>query len=155
MAIFFQEDLITDEFKEIDFFDGTECVKSEEIDQTHLDHFLWNSVVYASVCVEEFFKDKEMYGGGPVPDRMLHSSRYLSIVLNYNSDKLEYMYDAMKRSGHELTVKKVNSAMIPGDVKLVISILRECFCLGIPKEFVFGIVLMYLEICEGVEIIDC
>ena len=39
---------------------------------------------------------------------------------------------------------------VPSDK--IISILNECFKSGIPKYFAGGIMLIYLELCEGLEI---
>lgn len=159
MAIALQEKdldygLLSDGFDEFDDLDGKEELVAEEIDQEYLDQFLWDTAVYASVCIDKFFEDKEMYGGGPVPRRMLRSPRYLSLVINATAEVVPYLYRAMEKCGHPLTLEKPKLTTVPNDVKLVISVLRHCYLLGIPQRFVFGVTLMYLEICEGVQVID-
>lgn len=146
--------MLSDGFEELDGFDGSEELVAEDIDQEYLDQFLWDTAIYASVCIDKFFEDKEMYGGGPVPKRLLRSPRYLSLVINSTAEVVPYLYSAMERCSHSLTQEKPKLATVPNDVKLVISILRNCYLLGIPQRFVFGMTLMYLEICEGVQVID-
>ena len=163
MAVALQEkdveyDVLSDGFDEHvmeDLDGGLEELASQEIDEEYYDQFLWDSMIYAKVCVDKFFEGKEMYGGGPVPQRLLRSPRYLSMVLNTDMIfGVPYAYTALAKAEHPATQRSSKLATVEKDVKLVISILNHCHTLGIPKEFACGLMLMYLEICEGVQIVD-
>jgi len=159
MAVALQErdldkGMLADGYEEHAIEDVSEELVPEDIDKEYLDQFLWDAAVYAQVCIDKFFEGKEMYGGGPIPHRLLSAPRYLSLVLNADMDAIPYAYAAMKKAGHPTTQKVSKLATVPRDVKLIISILNHCYILGVPQKFVYGMMLMYLEICEGVSIID-
>lgn len=97
-----------------------------------------------------FFSTKEMYCGGPIPQKILLNNKNLSIVLNSNIEvTLPKIYSSIQSNFTQL---ESDSGLVADDVKLVISILKQCSKVGVPKEFSVGIMALYLEYCEGLEI---
>jgi hypothetical protein len=137
------------------FQEQSDELSAEDIDGKYYDEFLWDLTCYAKNCIDKFFAGKEMYGGGPVPARLLCSPRYVSMVINTDvMTGVPCAYKAMKRAEHPLVQQRSQLTSVPKDVKLVISILNHCKQLEIPKQFACGLMLMYLEICEGVQVLD-
>ena len=114
---------------------------------------LWDSKSYAIVCIERFFHDKTMYCGGAVPKRLLQAPAYVSMVINTDvMEGVDAAYEALQKSGHKVTWPTDDIMTVPREVKFVISILNHCKVMEIPKVFEAGLMLMYLEICEGVHV---
>ena len=113
--------------------------------------FLGDIQKLAKDYIGRFFINREMHCGGFIPDRLMYSDHNISMVLNTNVESgVKLAYAAMEEA--ELFPVCVDSQLISDDVKLVISVYHQCAKLGIPKEFASGILLMYLEFCEGIGI---
>jgi len=157
----YQEDFdLEDEVQpEVSEFDSEAFCETEETGESHkkeeyYKQCMWDAKSYVHICIGVFFKDKAMYCGGPVPKRLLQSEDYMTLVLNTD---VEYgaktAYAALQRAEHQVTWETDDAVTVPREVKFVISILNHCKTLDIPKVFAPGLMLMYLEICEGVNVI--
>ncbi len=103
------------------------------------------------VYLAKFFEGREMHCGGKIPACLLYSARNISLVLNTCLEKgIQKAYRAIEIAGSHMT-EAPNDSVVAEDVKLVIAAMRSCACKGIPQEWIPGIVLLYLEYCEGVE----
>lgn len=93
--------------------------------------------------IENYFKDKA------VPEGVdLFSPKYINMCIEMNICKAADMaYEAIARCG--LMGEDSGDNAIEPDVKLVIGILRRMKPL-VPQEFSAGMLLMHLEILEGV-----
>jgi hypothetical protein len=101
--------------------------------------------------IDMFFKDKSLYCGGSIPKNMLHKDRYISAVLNLDiCNGMDYIYDAVGVTYTEEQMRYYErQGQLPEDVKYVISLFSMCAKAGIPKQFAVGIIVIYLELCEG------
>ena len=96
--------------------------------------------------LKAFFLKKSMYCGGPISLNTLHSKASLSTVINTDIEfGLKKAYAAMERDKFK---QRKNE-----DIWFVISIFKKCADLGIPKCFRPGILLVYLELCEGIPVL--
>jgi hypothetical protein len=112
--------------------------------------FVYDIKELAKEYMVNFFANKEMYCGGPIPKQILLNNKNLSIVLNSNIEEtLPKIYVSIEDSFSQL---ESDSGLVADDIKLIISILKQCSRFGIPKEFSVGIMILYLEYCEGLEI---
>jgi len=84
-----------------------------------------------------------------VPDGAdIHSKRYVDLCIETSiCDATDAAYRAMSNSGRFSSFNGQGS--ITDDVRMVIGILREIRVKCIPQEFSAGILLMHLEIMEG------
>lgn len=124
------------------------CIEDEIYDEDVADHqevcanrqFLEQTV---SRYIENYFKDKA------VPEGVdLFSPKYIDMCISMNICRAADMaYEAIARCGL-MGVDSGDNAIEP-DVKLVIGILRRMKPL-VPQEFSAGMLLMHLEILEGV-----
>jgi hypothetical protein len=97
--------------------------------------------------ISQYFKEKELHCGGPLSDFVLHSDHYINQVSNTDlATCVEKAYKTLAAFGHEAGIKD--------DIGLVLSILAECSESGILKCFAGGILLMHIELLEGLEILE-
>jgi hypothetical protein len=90
------------------------------------------------------------FEGRRVPDFVdIHDGRYIDLCIGMNiCDAADAAYAAMAKTGRFR--QSDLDAPIAEDVRLVIGILRTIRTCCIPQEFSAGILLMHLEILEGV-----
>ena len=122
----------------------------EEIPDEFLDDHLESLKSIGKMCLAAFFKDKEMHYGGAVSRAAINSPLSLELIWNTDiSEGVQKAYRVMKRAG---VGRKRTENGIREDMQIVIDILDQCSDLGIPKCFRAGILLLYLEMCLGVNI---
>lgn len=153
--VMFENMIITDEqieeCQDRDIFEEDEEIHDESAVIGTIDNLVEKSEALAKRYILEFFADKEMHYGGRISESTLHAPGYLWWVLNLDiSQGVVVAYDAIDRSGEYGT--DCDGEDISDDVKLVIGIIHECSRKNIPKQFVAGIVLMYLELCLGISL---
>lgn len=99
--------------------------------------------------LDAFFFNKDMHCGGPINARVLHSSNWVSTVMNTDSESgMGRAYAAMEREGFKQTMTNGDTE----DIWFMLGLLKECAKLGIPKCFRPGILLVHLELCEGISV---
>ena len=99
--------------------------------------------------INMFFAGKQMHYGGPISPAVLKSPAYIENVLTLDIvSGIKIAYDLIEITGAIETSCDEDS--VPTDVSIVVSLLEECHCLGVPKYYAAGIVLMALELCHGV-----
>jgi hypothetical protein len=125
----------------------------EEVEESaYKGKFLPDLTELAKQYIVNFFADKEMHCGGPIPTRILLTQRNISLVMNASVEAtLPRIYSCIEPHFEQLDA---DSGLLAEDVKLVISILKQCSQAGIPKEFATGILVVYLECCEGLNLWD-
>ena len=122
----------------------------EEIPDEFLNEHLESLKQIGKMCLELFFKNKEMHYGGPVSRASLNSPLTMEIIWNTEvADAIQKAYAAMKKAGYGRG-RSING--IREDMQTVIDIQEECSEMRIPKCFRGGILLLYLELCLGIDI---
>ena len=108
----------------------------------------------ASDYMSFYFYNRELYSGGPISTQLLKSPEYISAVLNtLMIDGTDGAWGVLG-SPTKQEIKKVERGMgIFQNTEHIISILRQCAEAEVPKCFAPGILLMHLELCEGVKTI--
>lgn len=101
--------------------------------------------------ISTFFAGKGMHCGGHIPLSLLKSEKYVSLVL-YTTliEGLSRAYESLE-SFDELQ-ESPGDPLFARDVCLVLRILNDAAERRIPKIFAGGLLLMELELCEGIEI---
>ena len=97
-----------------------------------------------------YFRRKSWHAGGPVPDEVLFTERNFRLVNNISfltAVDLAYRSIAETKSLARTTYSK------DCDIKMCLRFLRECARLDIPQEHKGGLFLLYLEICEKVDLL--
>lgn len=104
--------------------------------------------------IEQFFKDKVLHCGGKIPNYMLLSERRISMVLNYDIIRgVERAYNHLEEllTDEDKEIAK-NSGEVTSDIKLVTEVLLLLSRSYIPQQFAGGMLLLYLEFVEGIDI---
>ncbi len=112
--------------------------------------FLKDAKSVAKKHIQTFFSDKKYYFGGEIGEDILFSPRNISTVLNTDiSTGVLEAYEKIERCP-DIVVEE-DDTILSDDVRLVMSVFKECSIREIPKQFAAGLLLMYLELCEGIE----
>lgn len=97
-----------------------------------------------------FFKDREMHCGGFLSRKKLLHPRNVSLVMNTSIIDSTKMIYGLLEGKNQFQERDVLDKTITEDVKLVMEIFRNCYQLGIPKQFAGGILMLYFQYCEGI-----
>jgi len=136
-------ELLEDE--EIDF------AEEENLIDFYTGDFVEELKILAASYLVNFFKDREMHCGGNIPRCLLCSDQNISMVLNTNLEKgIKRAYKGIELNGN-IATETENESLVAEDIKLVVAIIKGCAIAKVPPEFIPGIVLLYLEYCEGIE----
>jgi|SRR5581483_10422727 len=104
-------------------------------------------------CLNKFFEDKSWHCGGNIPKKLLINERNIRLLRNADMiTAVDIGYDAIerfRRSGRYMAETLYRGEY---DVDLCLKIINEGQRLCIPQHYVGGIFLLYLELCEGVNI---
>jgi len=102
----------------------------------------------AKQYIKHFFQDKPFHCGGKIPKMMLINEDNISMVINYDIIRsVNKAYFHLK--DHEISSQSLGE--VTGDIRLVSSILQELSSANVPRQFAGGLLLMYLELIEGIE----
>ena len=122
----------------------------EVIPDEFLDQHLESLKVIGKMCLESFFKDKEMHYGGNVSRSIINSPLSMQVIWDTDiSEGVQRAYRVMKRAG---IGRGRTDNDIREDMQIILDKLGECSDLGIPKCFRGGMLLLYLKVCLGINI---
>ena len=111
------------------------------------DGFLINQNELIRGYIQKFFADKEMHCGGKISQSLMLSPKSIHLVRNMTFEEgLNIAYAVLD----EFLRPDLGDGF-PKEIRLVINILTECAAKHIPKERAPGILLLYLNFCEGFE----
>lgn len=103
-----------------------------------------------AVSIDMFFLDKSWHAGGQIPDELLHNKRNYKLINNATLiDALDLAYKCiavcrtLAKTGYQRNA----------DVRVAIRVIHECERHGIPQDYIGGMLLLYLELCEKVELL--
>lgn len=97
--------------------------------------------------IKKFFRSEWWWMGGRVPEAVLLSDRNLRIVRNIDLiDAVDIGYAALERTEELARTDKSPNV----DIKLCMRVLRKCERLEIPQNYIGGMFLLYLDLCEKV-----
>ena len=123
----------------------------QELGADSPEEFVEDAQALAREWIIKFFADKEMYCGGPISERILLSPHYIKLVLDTDiSVGSEVAYIAMEVDNKGEFPIKLGG--ISDDVRWVIGFLGRCGVNRVPPCFIGGLMLMYLELCDGIRI---
>lgn len=115
----------------------------------------WNDT--AIFCMEAYFYNKSFHCGGPIPNKMLFSEKYITLVRD-SIRKSSEGFGKVMETIHELLLihsplrNDVVDTQKPWNVALVIKLFKEVHAYRVPREFVAPLVLLNLHFCKGYKI---
>lgn len=118
-----------------------------EISEIYPEGFVEDAKKLARQYIGVYFEGKQMYCGGPIPKKVLDSPKYSTLVVNTDIiDGVEKTYNLI-----ECEEPDAENGSITKEMQFVIAMLQECAKLKIPKCFAGGLLLMHLQLCEGID----
>ncbi len=121
-----------------------EDLEEEVVEESFLEDVKKLAIHY----VDAFFKNKKYFCGGKIPKKLLHTPRYMRLIFNHDiHNSTDAIYEAIGTNSDEEEMERAGG--VPEDVKHLIFVLDKVAHAGVPREFHIGIVVMYLELCEG------
>ena len=132
-----------------EFFDDEDLSLS---DQKDIAEEARNSLKAMAVkYLNQYFLDKVMFIGGKIPEQLLRSEKRISLVLNTTiCDAVDLAYKKLLHFFPSETQLKRDE--LARDTRMVLSILKEISMARIPKELAGGMLLLHLEMIEGIPI---
>lgn len=123
----------------------------KEMQITRASHFKKDIKKIIKQYIREFFKNKKDYNGNKIKQELLFTNKYIGNILDFSileSTKLVYSVLCQYKK-YSLKNKKDD---VTNDIKLVNETLKKIYRSKIPQQFAGGFLLMYLEVCEGVNL---
>ncbi len=111
--------------------------------------------------IRKFFSDKEFFCGGSIPDRLMVSQENVELVEETSfADGAQLFHNNIDNafSANDNFDLKINPLKMPGISvlnaarDLLLKIIEDMFHKGIPKPRTGGLLVLYLELVEGVKI---
>jgi len=139
----------------IEFEANQACDVLESHDIRNPSDFLLDANYLAAHYVSKFFSDKKTKCGKHISPDLLSCEKRISIVLNTNIiDSVKRIYLTLNNY-IKITEEDLSFAKKTGDVtqeiKLVNETLKSLYEFGIPQQFAGGMIILYLEFCEGID----
>jgi hypothetical protein len=129
-----------------------ECL--DGLDDFYEQDFVNDLSAIAKYEINEFFHDKQLHCGGPISEEILYASPNIVMVLNTTmSNGVKTAFKSIDQFS-ENPEKEDEGGVVTEEMKLVLSILDHACERRVPKEHAAGIMLMYLEICRGINICE-
>ena len=99
--------------------------------------------------IRQFFEGRRMHCGGPIPEKQLLTEGNIDMVVGTRmADAIDIIYDILESNGMDgdATLDEESE-----EAAILLEVCnKECFGRRIPKIFVGGIALLYLDFCRGI-----
>ncbi|MHA1948706.1 MAG: hypothetical protein ACW99G_03070 [Candidatus Thorarchaeota archaeon] len=131
-----------------------ECL--DGLDEFYDQDFVKDLSEVARQEINQFFHDKELSCGGPICEGILYAPTNIVLVLNTTMSNgvktafksIDYFSEKPEKP------EKPETGAVTEEMKMVLSILNHASERQVPKEHAAGIMLMFLEICRGIQIFE-
>lgn len=121
-----------------------------DIEVTRVKHFKKDIKKIAKEYIRIFFKNKKNKDGKRINKEVLFDKQNIIKLLNINIvESTKIIYSSLENS-KEFGIKSKKED-VTNEIKLVNESLKKIYNAKIPQQFAGGMLLMYLEICEGIE----
>ncbi len=120
----------------------------------------WDNPELAKIAIKRFFETMSYHSGGPISKSRLCSDEYVNLVINIEiPSAIDIGYALIKQHGEKYgyfaKTGFYNQKIQEGesiDTKIWMSVMQRCHSLHILQEYIGGIFLIYLELCEGIKL---
>ena len=100
--------------------------------------------------IKNYFFDKKLHNGDKIKDELLELPYYTNLLIKTSfSDAIQHAYELMADNGFMQSDSSGDN--FSEDVKYMLDLMKK-IQYWVPKEFVGGMILMHLELIEGIEI---
>lgn len=121
-------------------------MNSIEVPDNHPDYEVVNSL-------NKFFSRKQWYAGGPIPPELIHTKRNYNLVKNIDIvHAIDIGYNGISKTMKNNGKLARTQRELDLDIYLALRVIHQCERMGIPQDYIGGLFLLYLELCEKVEL---
>jgi hypothetical protein len=100
--------------------------------------------------IKNYFIDKKLHNRSKIEDHLLELPYYTNLLIKTGfSDAIQHAYELMADNG--FMQGESSGDNLSEDVKYMLDLMKK-IQKWVPKEFVGGMILMHLELIEGIEI---
>lgn len=133
-----------------DNFDDFDSKDFETQDEGKFSGFLEEIKPIIKKAMSNYFYDKELHNGDPIDVSLFELSHYTNLVMNTNIiDGVNNAYKIIEDNQFINTDESFGS--IEKDVVYMIDLIKN-IQRRVPQDFVGGMILMHLELVEGLEV---
>lgn len=106
---------------------------------------------YANIVINNYFIGRTMYNGNQISSSLLNLPYYSKLVCESDICKsVDKCYEIIRENNFKKS-KESSMGGLAEDVNYIVSLIKS-MKRTVPREFIGGILLMHLEIIEGLEI---
>lgn len=138
-----------DEYRDDHVEEENYCqVDADAVSNPEQSAYLEKMIREVHAYIKDFFADKEMWYGGPVPAKSITTEKYIGLVL---LTPLENAIDMIHEAWPARDIHACGLAKLSTHQRALhlMKVQKWCKDAGIPKEWSGGITVMYYEFCEG------
>jgi DNA-binding transcriptional regulator YhcF (GntR family) len=101
-------------------------------------------------CIKNYFADKKLNNGRNIPLSILELPHYTDLIVKTTvSDGVNKAYEIMEDNGFVLS--KQSNLITDDEIKYMVKLIEK-ISKWVPQEFVGGMILMHIELVEGMEV---
>jgi DNA-binding transcriptional regulator YhcF (GntR family) len=101
-------------------------------------------------CIKNYFADKKLNDGRKIPLSILELPHYTDLIVKTTvSDGVNKAYEIMEDNGFVLS--KQSNLITDDEIKYMVKLIEK-ISKWVPQEFVGGMILMHIELVEGMEV---
>ena len=138
-------------------FDDTDEIPDEEIEKIAKEEGWHDEIIdeetreFAIKSMDEFFSQKEYYCGGNIPHNLLFTEDNINLVTGVVMEEgIGRVHAILEQNDPPSVCSALRiSPEVPWQVMYVRYLLEMCSSQRIPKIFAPGIILIYLDLCNG------
>jgi hypothetical protein len=141
----FVEDFVENEFQDCETKD-----QDQEFQQEKFSSFIEEIKPIVRKAMSNYFDDKKLHNGNPIDPNIFESSYYTNLLISTNIiDGVKNAYKIIE--DNQFLQSEEFSGPIEQDVIYIINLIRQIHK-RVPQDFVGGMILMHLELIEGLEV---
>lgn len=142
-------DSFTDDFVDNEFQDYEVQEEHQEFQQEKISSFIEEVKPIINRAMNNYFRDKKLHNGKSIDSSIFELPHYINLVMNTNI--IDGVKNAYKIIEDNQFICFDESGPIEKDVVYLINLIRQIHK-RVPQDFVGGIILMHLELIEGLEV---
>ena len=101
-------------------------------------------------CIHNYFADKKLHDGRKISKDILDLPYYLDMVIKTTvSDGVNKAYAIMEDNNFQFS--KQSGLVVEDEIKYMVKLIEK-ISKWVPQEFVGGMILMHIELIEGMEV---
>ena len=109
---------------------------------------------FAKGVINNYFSNKPYYCGGSIPAHLLLAKKRVNLVLDCTLDQaIDIAYDALEQDLTADDEEYIAAGGVGPDIKTLIGVLHDMSRNGVPQELSNGMLILYIELCLGANVV--